>query len=243
MAEAAQPVLACTIHKAMGDKGFAAGTNSSCGWSSAKECRSRVRARSLVLFLLSPSSWAVFAEKSLQCFLLLTKNLDKCWLTGHKKEKREQKRTTDDKKYPVDAGNYKGDVHVWGVGALGAHDANIHTYTIFGADSVVPFNFGFAVNRSSYSGPHKSTVSKSCIQFGDPAVTFISVGGTAWSWSSEHFNYSHAKHTSSHSCSWLGKLQWRDYKRSGDTTALNWGVRMCLPTENPTSSTSKIKET
>ena len=49
-------------HKAMGDGGFAAGTDGSCGWSSAKECRSRVRARSLVLFLLSPFSWAVFAE-------------------------------------------------------------------------------------------------------------------------------------------------------------------------------------
>ena len=48
----------------MGDEGFAAGTDGSCDWSFAKECRSRVRARSLVLFLLSPFSWAVFAEKS-----------------------------------------------------------------------------------------------------------------------------------------------------------------------------------
>ena len=32
----------------------------------AEECRSRVRTRSLVFFLLSPSSWAVFAEKLLQ---------------------------------------------------------------------------------------------------------------------------------------------------------------------------------
>ena len=49
-------------HKAMGDEGFAAGTDSSCGWSSAKGCGCRVRARSLVHFLLSPFSWAVFAE-------------------------------------------------------------------------------------------------------------------------------------------------------------------------------------
>ena len=56
--------------------GSQAGTDGSCGWRSAKECRSRVCARSLVLFLLSPFSWAVFAEKSLQRFLLLTKNLD-----------------------------------------------------------------------------------------------------------------------------------------------------------------------
>ena len=60
------PITLCT-------EGFVAGTNSSCGWSSMKECRSQVRARSLVLFLLLPSSWAVFAEKSLQRFLQLTK--------------------------------------------------------------------------------------------------------------------------------------------------------------------------
>ena len=60
-----------TVHKAMGDEGFTAGTDGSCGWSSAKECRSWVRARSLVLFLLLPFSWAVFAEKSLQCSTLV----------------------------------------------------------------------------------------------------------------------------------------------------------------------------
>ena len=38
------------VHKAMGDEGFAAGNDSSYGRSSAKECRSRVEARSLVLF-------------------------------------------------------------------------------------------------------------------------------------------------------------------------------------------------
>ena len=31
------------IHKTMGDEGFAAGTDSSCGWSSAKECRSQFK--------------------------------------------------------------------------------------------------------------------------------------------------------------------------------------------------------
>ena len=36
-----------------------AGINSLCDWSSAKERRSRVQAWSLVLFLLSPSFWAV----------------------------------------------------------------------------------------------------------------------------------------------------------------------------------------
>ena len=65
------------VHKAMGDKEFATGTDSSCGWSSAKECRSQVRAQSLVLFLLSPFSWAVFAKRLLQRFHLLTKNLNK----------------------------------------------------------------------------------------------------------------------------------------------------------------------
>ena len=65
------------VHKTMGDEGFATGTDSLCGWSSVKECRSRVRARSLVLFLLSPFSWAVFAERLLQRFHLLTKNLNK----------------------------------------------------------------------------------------------------------------------------------------------------------------------
>ena len=53
-----------TVHKAMEDEGFTAGTDGSCGCSSAKECRSQVRAQSLVLFLLSPSSiWAVFPRK------------------------------------------------------------------------------------------------------------------------------------------------------------------------------------
>ena len=36
-----------------------------------------------------------------------------CWLTGHKKRKERKeraKRTTGGKKYPVDTGNYKGDV-------------------------------------------------------------------------------------------------------------------------------------
>ena len=55
-------------HKAMGDERFATGTDSSCGWSSARERGSRVRARSLSFF-----SWAVFAEiittlKLLNCF-------------------------------------------------------------------------------------------------------------------------------------------------------------------------------
>ena len=63
--------------RAMGNDGFGSGTNSLCGWSSAKECRSRVRARSLVLFLLSPFSWAVFVKMLLQRFYLLTKNLNK----------------------------------------------------------------------------------------------------------------------------------------------------------------------
>ena len=68
------------VHKSMRDEGFPAGTNGSFGWSSAKECRSRVQAWSLVLFLLSPFSWAVFVERLLQLFYLLTMNLSKHWI-------------------------------------------------------------------------------------------------------------------------------------------------------------------
>ena len=56
-------------HKAMGDEGFANGTDSSCGWSSAKECGSRVRARSLVHFLLSSVCRDYYNIKTAQRFL------------------------------------------------------------------------------------------------------------------------------------------------------------------------------
>ena len=55
--------------KAMGDEGFATGTDSSCGWSSAKECGSRVRARSLVLFLLSSDCRDYYNIKTAKLFL------------------------------------------------------------------------------------------------------------------------------------------------------------------------------
>ena len=47
------------VQRAMGDEGFATGTDSSCGWSFVKECRFQVWALSLVLFPLSPSFWAL----------------------------------------------------------------------------------------------------------------------------------------------------------------------------------------